>query len=144
MSPASTATLLPERTRHASSRDTQPCDVADVDVLDPNCPSRIVFGRIGERWTMFVILALADGPLRFTALKHRVGVVTAKVLTETVRALETDGLVSRRAYAESPPRVEYALTPLGESLLEPIATMRAWAERHVPEVIASREAAASA
>jgi len=116
-------------------------DLSVLDVMSPDCPSRIVFGRIGERWTMFVILALADGPLRFTALKHRIGVVTAKVLTETLRALETDGLVSRRAYTESPPRVEYALTALGESLLEPIATMRAWAELHVPEVIASREAA---
>ena len=144
MSPASTVTLLPERTRHASARDTQPCDVADVDVLDPNCPSRIVFGRIGERWTMFVILALSNGPMRFTQLKHRVGVVTPKVLTETLRALERDGLVSRAAFHESPPRVEYALTPLGVSLLEPIQTMRAWAERHVPELLECRERADAA
>lgn len=119
-------------------------ELSELDVMSPDCPSRVVFARIGERWTMLVILALADGPLRFTALKHRVGVVTAKVLTETLRALEADGLVSRRVYAESPPRVEYTLTPLGESLLEPIATMRVWAERHVPEVLAAREAAASA
>ena len=80
------------------------------DVLRPDCPSRVVMQRIGERWSMFVILALADGPLRFTALKARVGVVTSKVLTETLRALETDGLIARQAYAESPPRVEYELT----------------------------------
>lgn len=113
----------------------------DMDVLSPDCPSRVVFARIGERWSMFVILALADGPLRFTALRARVGVVTAKVLTETVRALESDGLVARRAYAESPPRVEYSLTTLGESLLAPIDAMRGWAEVHVPEVLASRERA---
>ena len=65
--------------------------------------------------------------------------MTSKVLTETLRALEADGLVSRRAYDESPPRVEYELTPLGVSLLEPMAAMRAWAEAHVPEVLASRE-----
>ncbi|RXZ48908.1 transcriptional regulator [Agromyces fucosus] len=114
-----------------------------MDVLSPDCPSRVVFGRIGERWTMFVILALEPGPMRFTALKARVGVVTPKVLTETLRALEGDGLVSRRAFDESPPRVEYALTPLGRSLLEPIAAMRAWAEAHVPEVLASRDRALS-
>ena len=88
-------------------------DAIAMDVLRPDCPSRVVMQRIGERWSMFVILALADGPLRFTALKAKVGVVTPKVLTETLRALERDGLVSRRAYAESPPRVEYELTPRG-------------------------------
>ena len=109
------------------------------DVLRPDCPSRVVMQRIGERWSMFVILALDDGPLRFTALKARVGVVTSKVLTETLRALEADGLIARQAYAESPPRVEYRLTPLGASLLVPLAGMRTWAETHVPEVLASRE-----
>ena len=116
-----------------------PCDVDSLDVLDPDCPSRIVFGRIGERWSMFVILALAGGTLRFTQLRAKVGVVTPKVLTETLRALEADGLVARRAYADSPPRVEYSLTALGRSLLEPIQAMRIWAEAHVPEVLESRE-----
>ncbi len=115
------------------------CDAGSLDVLDPDCPSRVVFGRIGERWSMFVILALADGTLRFTQLRARVGVVTPKVLTETLRALESDGLVERRSYPDSPPRVEYSLTPLGRSLLEPIQAMRVWAEAHVPEVLASRE-----
>ena len=114
-------------------------DAVANDVLRPDCPSRVVMQRIGERWSMFVILALDDGPLRFTALKARVGVVTSKVLTETLRALETDGLIARQAYAESPPRVEYQLTPLGASLLVPLSGMRAWAEKHVPEVLASRE-----
>lgn len=127
------------------SDDSAPRHRPPMDVLDPACPSRIVFGRIGERWTMFVILALADGrPMRFTDLKCRVGVVTAKVLTETLRALEADGLVSRQAYRESPPRVEYTLTALGRSLLEPIQAMREWAERHVPELLASRARAALA
>lgn len=139
-----TDTLTSAAVAPTAAATIMPLDLATMDVLSPDCPSRIVFGRIGERWSMFVILALSDGPMRFTALKHRVGVVTPKVLTETLRALEADGLVSRHAYAESPPRVEYALTPLGESLLEPIAAMRAWAEVHVPEVLASREAAADA
>jgi len=117
----------------------------DWSVLAPDCPSRVVFGRIGERWTMLVILALARaGTLRFTELKAQVGRVTPKVLTETLRALEDDGLIDRRAFQDSPPRVEYSLTPLGVSLLEPIQAMREWAEQHVPEVLASRERAASA
>ncbi|WP_243074105.1 helix-turn-helix domain-containing protein [Microbacterium sp. SS28] len=127
------------------SPETAPRVAPPMDVLDPDCPSRIVFARIGERWTMFVILALAgDTPLRFTELKARVGVVTAKVLTETLRALETDGLISREAFRESPPRVEYTLTPLGRSLLEAIQTMRDWAQQHVPELVAARRRAALA
>jgi DNA-binding HxlR family transcriptional regulator len=115
---------------------------ADFDVMSPACPSRVIFSRIGDRWTMFIVLALAEQTLRFTQLKERIGPVTAKVLTETLRALEGDGLVSRESFADSPPRVEYSLTPLGRSLLEPIAAMRLWAEEHVPEVLASRARAA--
>ncbi|MBM7503407.1 winged helix-turn-helix transcriptional regulator [Agromyces aurantiacus] len=137
---ASTSPAQIERHRSPGAAPLDgPCEVGDLDVLDPDCPSRIVFGRIGERWSMFVILALAGGTLRFTQLRAKVGVVTPKVLTETLRALEADGLVERRAYQDSPPRVEYSLTPLGRSLLEPIHAMRTWAEAHVPEVLESRE-----
>jgi DNA-binding HxlR family transcriptional regulator len=134
----STAQIERHRSPDAAPLDGT-CEVGSLDVLSPDCPSRIVFGRIGERWSMFVILALAGRTLRFTQLRAKVGVVTPKVLTETLRALEADGIVDRRAYAESPPRVEYSLTPLGTSLLEPIQAMRVWAEAHVPEVLASRE-----
>lgn len=113
------------------------------DVLAPDCPSRVVFERIGERWTMFVLLALErGGTLRFGELRERVGRVTPKVLTETLRALEADGLIVRRAFRDSPPRVEYSLTELGISLLDPIRAMREWAEAHVPEVLAARDRAA--
>ncbi|MGR0219822.1 winged helix-turn-helix transcriptional regulator [Agromyces sp. ZXT2-6] len=98
-----------------------------------------MLGRIGERWSMFVILALAGGTLRFTELRAKVGDVSRKVLTESLRALESDGLVKRRAWGGSPPRVEYSLSPLGRSLLEPIEAIRRWAEANVPEVLASRE-----
>ncbi len=113
------------------------------DVLAPDSPSRVVFERIGERWTMFVLLALErGGTLRFGELRERVGRVTPKVLTETLRALEADGLIVRRAFRDSPPRVEYSLTELGISLLDPIRAMREWAEAHVPEVLAARDRAA--
>ncbi|WP_353815860.1 winged helix-turn-helix transcriptional regulator [Agromyces sp. SYSU T00266] len=108
-------------------------------VLDPECPTRVAFGRVGERWSMFVVLALASGTLRFSALRARVGDVTRKVLAETLRSLVADGLVERRAWDGAPPRVEYSLTPLGRSLLEPIEAMRVWAEANVPSVLASRE-----
>jgi DNA-binding HxlR family transcriptional regulator len=113
-------------------------DPVAYDVLDPACPSRVVLNRIGDRWTLFVITALTPAPLRFTELKNRIGQITPKVLTETLRALETDGIVSREVFAEVPPRVEYRLTPLGQSLSAPISAVRAWAEEHVPEVLEAR------
>ncbi|HET7725579.1 MAG TPA: helix-turn-helix domain-containing protein [Propionibacteriaceae bacterium] len=109
------------------------------DVMDPNCPSREVLRRIGERWTPLVIEALSGGPLRFTRLREAIGGVTPRVLTATLRGLEQDGLVTRTIYAEVPPRVEYTLTPLGSSLLEPIRVNRRWAETHLDEVLAARD-----
>ncbi len=111
------------------------------NALDPDCPSRIILDRIGDKWTVLVVVALADETLRFTELKNRVRGVTAKVLTQTLRALERDGLVRRQIYAEVPPRVEYDLTALGRSLLEPIAAVRDWAETHVGAVLSAREQA---
>jgi DNA-binding HxlR family transcriptional regulator len=108
------------------------------DVFGVDCPSRVILQRIGDRWSMFVIAALSTRPMRFTQLKNQIGGITPKVLTETLRALETVGLVARRAFAEMPPRVEYRLTPLGLSLLEPINAVRAWAEAHVPQVLEAR------
>lgn len=113
----------------------------DYDVLSPSCPSRVILNRIGDRWTVYVILALTERELRFTELKKRIGGVTPKVLTETLRSLEVDGLVSREAFAETPPRVEYRLTPLGHTLTEPLNAVRAWAEQHVDEILEARERA---
>ncbi|MGV9859476.1 winged helix-turn-helix transcriptional regulator [Gordonia sp. NPDC003425] len=107
------------------------------DVMAPTCPSRMVLHRIGARWTVFVVTALSGGPMRFTALKTHIDGITPKVLTETLRALEYDGLVDRIDHGGSPPHVDYALTSLGLSLLEPLAAVRAWAEDHVPEVEAA-------
>lgn len=108
------------------------------DAYDPNCPTRVVLDRVGDKWTVLVIGALAGGPLRFTVLRKAVGGVTAKVLTQTLRAIEHDGLVTRTVHAEVPPRVEYALTPLGHSLLEPVGALRGWAEEHLHEILAAR------
>lgn len=107
------------------------------DVMAPTCPSRVVLHRIGARWTVFVVTALADGPMRFTALKAHIQGITPKVLTETLRALHHDGLVDRIDRGGQPPHVEYALTELGRSLLVPLAAVREWAETHVPDVEAA-------
>mgnify|MGYP000870829799 CR=1 FL=1 len=110
------------------------------NVMDESCPSRVVLQRIGDKWTPLVFQALKSGTLRFGQLREQIGGVTPKVLSQTLRTLERDGLVSRRVYAEVPPRVEYTLTPLGFSLLEPLDAVRAWAEANAGSVLASRDA----
>lgn len=114
------------------------------DVMAASCPSRTVLHRIGARWTIFIVTALADGPMRFSELKAHIQGITPKVLTESLRALEADGLVVRVDYDQNPPRVEYALTDLGRSLWEPLQAVRAWAEHHVPEILSAQERALSA
>lgn len=104
------------------------------NVFDVSCESRALLDRIGDRWTIYVITALGDGPMRFTDLRKRIGPVTPKVLTETLRTLEAESLIRREAFAEIPPRVEYSLTLLGESLREPLRALCDWAETHLVEV----------
>ncbi|WP_281906455.1 winged helix-turn-helix transcriptional regulator [Phytohabitans aurantiacus] len=111
-----------------------------ADMFDPACPSRLSPVRIGDKWGGMIILCLEGGPRRFSELRVPLRRVTAKVLTESLRALERDGLITRTAYDENPPRVEYALTPLGRTMLEPIAWCREWARDHLPQVVAAREA----
>jgi DNA-binding HxlR family transcriptional regulator len=97
----------------------------------------VLLDRIGDRWTVLIIGSLSTGRLRFSQLRAAVG-ATPKVLTQSLRALERDGLVAREVYAEVPPRVEYWLTPLGEALQEPIAAIGKWAEAHIDEVLEAR------
>ncbi|MGW5685648.1 winged helix-turn-helix transcriptional regulator [Nonomuraea sp. NPDC003754] len=111
------------------------------DAFDPNCPTRLVLDRIGDKWSVLVLLSLSRGPMRFTELRDRIGGVTPKVLTQTLRAMEYDGLLTRKVYAEVPPRVEYTLTDLGHSLHQPLAEVTRWAERNVHLILNSREAA---
>jgi DNA-binding HxlR family transcriptional regulator len=108
------------------------------NVYSPACPSRIALDRIGDRWTALIVGLLEEGPHRFTEIRDAMG-ISPKVLTQTLRALERDGLVTRRAYVEIPPRVEYELTPLGLTLREPLAAIRDWAEAHIHEIIDARE-----
>jgi DNA-binding HxlR family transcriptional regulator len=114
------------------------------NAFDPECPTRLVLDRIGDKWTVLVVLTLRDGARRFTELRKAVNGVTPKVLTQTLRAMERDGLLTRQVFAEVPPRVEYELTPLGMSLQAPIQAITDWAEKNVSEVMAAREAALQA
>ncbi|MEQ4717697.1 helix-turn-helix domain-containing protein [Nonomuraea sp. B19D2] len=98
----------------------------------------MVLDRIGDKWSVLVLLSLTEGPMRFTQLRARIGGVTPKVLTQTLRAMEQDGLVTREVFAEVPPRVEYELTPLGRSLRDPVSVVASWAEEHVGEILRYR------
>lgn len=110
------------------------------DVLSPACPSRTVLRHVVDRWTPLVVAVLDGGPRRFNDLRRAVGGVTAKVLTETLRSMERDGLVLREDSGGVPPRVEYRLTPLGHGLAEPVAALRTWVEASAGEVLAARQA----
>jgi DNA-binding HxlR family transcriptional regulator len=99
---------------------------------------RDIFTMTGDRWSMPVIRALDDGSMRFTALMNAVEGISHRMLTRTLRSLERDGLVSRTSYPESPPRVEYELTTLGETLSEPVRAFIRWTQQHQSEIEESR------
>lgn len=109
------------------------------DVMVATCPSRTSLAKIANKWTAMIVIALAGGPLRFGALREVVGGISGKVLAETLRDLERDGILTRTMYNEMPPRVEYQLTPLGQSLRQPLAALGQWAEEHIEEVLRARE-----
>lgn len=110
------------------------------NVYSGDCPTRQALDRIADKWTTLIIGLLENGPQRFSDLQRGVGGISQKMLTQTLRSLERDGLVSRTIYPEVPPRVEYELTELGCTLCEPIAAIRRWAEEHIDAVIAAQAA----
>lgn len=89
-----------------------------------------VLARVGDKWTVLVVSTLGDGPKRFNELRKALGSISQRMLTLTLRGLERDGLVTRTVYPTVPPRVEYALTRLGRSLLEPVSELGVWARRN--------------
>ena len=111
---------------------------AAFDVMSPDCPSRLVLQRMGDKWTPLVFLALESGPRRFSQLRADIGGATPKVLTQTLRQLERDGLLTRTIYPEIPPRVDYALTRLGGTLLGPLEIMREWSQSHAASILRAR------
>lgn len=101
---------------------------------------REVLDRIGDKWTVLVISTLGDGPLRYSDLLANIPGISQRMLTVTLKALERDGLLTRTAFPEVPPRVEYELTGLGRSLFDAVLTMASWAATHYEEVAANRRA----
>ncbi|AFZ28703.1 transcriptional regulator, HxlR family [Gloeocapsa sp. PCC 7428] len=110
----------------------------DNSVCDANCPSRQVLDLIADKWTAIIIYRLSKGTKRYSELQREIGGISQKMLTQTLRNLERDGIVSRKVYPVVPPMVEYSLTALGTTLTEPLSTLCRWAENHIPEVEAAR------
>ncbi|ARJ06869.1 HxlR family transcriptional regulator [Cnuibacter physcomitrellae] len=104
-----------------------------------DCPARTAMEVIASKWSVVTLYALHDGPKRYGELVDMSGGISRKVLTQTLRRLQANGLVARTAFAEAPPRVEYSLTPLGESLQEPIAALTEWAKEHGETLVAFQE-----
>ena len=104
------------------------------------CPSRSVLGHVTSRWGTLVLVILLGGTHRFSQLRREVGGVSEKMLAQTLDALAADGFVTRLAYAEIPPRVEYSLTPLGREVAERLQTLVDWIEVNFPRIAAAREA----
>ncbi len=109
------------------------------DLYSADCPCRDVLDLIGSKWSVLVIGRLEEGPLRFGELRRAVPGITQKMLTQTLRRLEEDGMVHRKVLAEMrPPRVEYSLTDLGQTITEPLEAIRDWTEQHLPDVRQAR------
>ena len=110
------------------------------DPYQAGCPTRRILDRIGDRWTVLVIGVLGHGEVRFSELRRRVEGISQKMLTQTLRGLERDGLVRRTVHPEVPVRVEYALTEAGRTLQEPLRALEQWSIEHLGAVAASQEA----
>ena len=109
-------------------------------VFDPNCPHRLLLDQITDKWSVLVLTALDEGPARFNAIRRRLGGVTQKALTQSLRRLERNGLVERRVVPVSPVAVEYQITPLARTLLPPVRALYQWTVEHLPHVDRARAA----
>jgi DNA-binding HxlR family transcriptional regulator len=105
----------------------------------PDCAIRGVLDRIGDKWSYLLILTLAKRPHRFGELRRAIDDISQRMLTETLRSLQRDGLIERTVFATTPPSVEYRLTDLGESLLTPMRALVAWAAAKRPAILVARE-----
>ena len=110
------------------------------NALYPNCPVRNVLSRVGDKWSMLILLTLESHPtIRFKELQRNIPDISQKILTATLKTLEADGLIKREVFPEVPPRVEYSLTAKGLSLLPLIDNLLTWASDNMEDIIASRK-----
>jgi len=113
--------------------------LAKWDVYNENCPTRLVLDRIADKWTVLVIGSLMHDTKRFGELRREIGGISQKMLTQTLRGLERDGLVNRKIYPTVPPKVEYSLTFLGTTLIKVLEDIRIWSEQNIEQVLQSQE-----
>jgi DNA-binding HxlR family transcriptional regulator len=107
--------------------------------LTGTCPVRNVLDKIGDKWSMLLVMTLAAGPKRFNQMHREVPDISQKMLTQTLRDLQRDGLVARQVFDTKPPSVEYRLTPLGHSLIVPFGRLIEWANESIPRINAARQ-----
>lgn len=109
--------------------------------FDTDCgATREILNRVGDKWSVLVVVLLGEGTMRFNELRRAVDGISQRMLTSTLRGLERDGLVKRMVHPTNPPQVEYALTTLGQTLLEPVRVLAVWAQGHRAEVAKARAA----
>lgn len=107
----------------------------ELDLQFPTCPIRNVLGRFADKWSLLILLNLhSNGKMRYTAIRDAIPDISQKMLSLTLKHLEQDHLIKRKAYAEIPPRVEYSLTDLGKSLMPVMGQLVDWAQKHFKEV----------
>ncbi len=108
------------------------------DAYQAQCPTRLMLNRIADKWTVLVLGLLEQETKRFSTLQREIGGISQKMLTQTLRGLERDGLIQRRVYPSVPPKVEYTITPLGNTLVGLLAAIRLWSETHIEAVLAAQ------
>jgi len=113
--------------------------MATYDVFAKNCPTRLVLDRLADKWALLVLNRLSKEPVRFNQLRRDIEGVSQKVLTQTLRNLERDGLISRQIFPTVPVTVEYSLTPLGQTLTKTVATLAHWAEENFDAVLLAQQ-----
>lgn len=110
------------------------------NVYDQYCPTRMALDRIADKWTVLIVGQLSTGVHRFGELRRVIEGISPKILTQKLRELERDGLITRKVYASIPPKVEYSLTPLGQTLIGLLDAIRIWAESHIETVLVAQSA----
>ena len=116
----------------------QPANLA-WNVYATACPTRLVLDRIADKWAVLVLGALGNGPVRFNRLRRQIEGISQKMLSQTLKSLERDGLVSRKVTPTVPVTVEYSITPLGETLSATVDGLRIWAETHIEKVLVAQQ-----
>jgi DNA-binding HxlR family transcriptional regulator len=115
----------------------QPAELA-WNVYSTDCPTRLVLDRIADKWAVLVLGLLGNGPVRFNRLRRQIEGISQKMLSQTLKSLERDGLVSRKVTPTVPVTVEYSITPLGETLSATVDNLRIWAETHMEKVLVAQ------